>query len=103
MTVEDAVKPQLRRRLSDKIEEAFDQACTQGQLEVAACMLKGMDMALLGRQQSWDQRQAGLALVRSMQERLQSLRDVEAASLGRSWQQTGPRGPENRATYHRAW
>jgi hypothetical protein len=66
-------------------------------------MLKGLDMALLGREQSWDERHASLALVRSMQERLQALRDAEAASLGRSWGNTRPRGSGNRQDIHRTW
>lgn len=66
----------VRRRLSDRIEDAFDQACQQGQLEVAACMLKGLDLALLGRPTDWDRRQAALGLLRACHERLEQLRAV---------------------------
>lgn len=66
------------RRLSDRIEQAFDQACRQGQLEVAACMLKGLDLALLGQPTPWDRRQAALSLLRSSHDRLERLR----ASVG---------------------
>jgi hypothetical protein len=62
------------RRLSDKIEQAFDQACRQKQLEVAACMLKGLDIALLGHPTTWDRRQAALNLLRSSHDRLEALR-----------------------------
>ena len=62
------------RRLGDKIEQAFDQACRQKQLEVAACMLKGLDIALLGQPTSWDRRQAALSLMRLSRERLEGLR-----------------------------
>ena len=96
MTVETAVAPRPARRLSDKIEQAFDQACGHGQLQVAACMLKGLDMALLGREQPWEERQTSLTLIRSLQERLQVLRDAEAACLGRSWD-SSPRGRQHRA------
>ncbi len=65
------------RRLSDKIEQAFDQACQQGQVEVAACMLKGLDLVLLGQPMAWERRQAALGLVRLCQSRLQSLRDSQ--------------------------
>ena len=67
----------VRRRLSDKIEQAFDQACEQGQVEVAACMLKGLDLVLLGQPMPWERRQAALGLVRLCQSRLQSLRDSQ--------------------------
>ena len=65
----------IKRRLSDKIEQAFDQACEQGQVEVAACMLKGLDLVLLGQPMPWERRQAALGLMRTCQSRLQSLRD----------------------------
>lgn len=63
-----------RRRLSDKIEDAFDQACAQGQLEVAACMLTGLDLALLSQPTDWNRRQAALSLLRASHERLERLR-----------------------------
>ncbi len=65
----------VKRRLSDKIEQAFEQACEQGQVEVAACMLKGLDLVLLGQPMPWERRQAALGLLRVCQSRLQSLRD----------------------------
>ena len=73
---------QIRRRLSDKIEQAFDQACEQGQADVAACMLKGLDMALLGQPMPWERRQAALGLVRLCQNRLQTLRDGQGVVHG---------------------
>ena len=66
---------QIKRRLSDKIEQAFDQACAQGQVEVAACMLKGLDLVLLGQPMPWERRHAALGLLRTCRSRLQSLRD----------------------------
>ena len=69
----------VKRRLSDRIELAFDQACEQGQAEVAACMLKGLDLALLGRPTPWDRRQAALTLLRSCQARLEALRAAQSA------------------------
>ncbi len=78
VTAPDAFE-QPARRLSDKIEQAFDQACRQGQLEVAACMLKGLDLVLLGKPESWDRRQASLTVMRSMYARLAQLREAEAS------------------------
>ncbi len=69
-----------RRRLSDKIEDAFDQACRQGQAEVAACMLKGLDQCLLGQPTAWERRQAALILLRSCAERLSLLRHTQASA-----------------------
>ena len=63
-----------RRRLSDRIEDAFDQACEQGQLEVASCLLQGLDLALLGRPTPWNRRQAALGLLRASHDRLERLR-----------------------------
>ena len=70
----------VKRRLSDRIEQAFDQACDQGQVEVAACMLKGLDLALLGRPTPWERRQAALVLLRTCANRLEALRDTQAAA-----------------------
>ena len=67
-----------RRRLSDSIEDAFNKACRQGQAEVAACMLKGLDLCLLGQPTSWERRQAAMSLLRSCAEQLSLLRDVQA-------------------------
>ena len=63
-----------RRRLSDRIEDAFEQACEQGQLEVASCLLQGLDLALLGRPTPWNRRQAALGLLRASHDRLERLR-----------------------------
>jgi hypothetical protein len=68
----------VKRRLSDRIEQAFEQACDQGQVEVAACMLKGLDLALLGRPTQWERRQAALALLRACANRLEALRTTQA-------------------------
>ncbi len=65
----------VRRRLSDRIEDAFEQACRQGQVEVAACLLKGLDLCLLGQPTPWERRQAALAVLRGCAARLDALRD----------------------------
>ncbi len=70
----------VRRRLSDRIEDAFDQACRQGQAEVAACMLKGLDQCLLGQPTPWERRKAALTLLRSCAERLSLLRHAQASA-----------------------
>ncbi len=69
-----------RRRLSDRIEDAFEQACRQGQAEVAACMLKGLDQCLLGQPTPWERRQQALVLLRNCAERLRLLRHAQACS-----------------------
>ena len=69
-----------RRRLSDKIEDAFDQACRQGQAEVAACMLKGLDQCLLGQPTPYERRQVALILLRTCAERLSLLRITQASA-----------------------
>jgi hypothetical protein len=68
-----------RRRLSDRIEEAFDQACDQGQTEVAACMLKGLDLVLLGQPLAWERRKAALSVMRACAARLEHLRNKQRA------------------------
>ncbi len=75
-----AVPPTQGRRLSDRIEAAFDQACDQGLTEIAGCMLKGLDLALLGRPQSWDRRQAALGVLRACHSRLEEMRRMEVAA-----------------------
>ncbi len=68
----------VRRRLSDRIEDAFEQACRQGQADVAACLLKGLDLCLLGQPTPWDRRQTALVLLRACAVRLDALRQAEA-------------------------
>ena len=70
----------VRRRLSDRIEDAFDQACRQGQAEVAACMLKGLDQCLLGQPTPWERRKVALTLLRTCAERLSLLRHAQASA-----------------------
>ncbi len=70
----------VRRRLSDRIEDAFDQACHQGEAEVAACMLKGLDQCLLGQPTPWERRKVALTLLRSCAERLSLLRHAQASA-----------------------
>ncbi len=79
MSILDTPEP-LARRLSDKIQQAFDQACEQSQLEVAACLLKALDLVLLSRPESWDRRQKGLHLIRTLHARLARLREAEPAT-----------------------
>jgi hypothetical protein len=81
LTFEKNPPAEMNRRLSDRIELAFEQACDQGQLEVAACMLKGLDLALLGQPLPWDRRQMALGLLRACQSRLQALREARTAQV----------------------
>ena len=69
----------VRRRLSDRIEDAFEQACRQGRVDVAACLLQGLDICLLGQPTPWDRRQAALHLLRGCADRLDRLRQAQPA------------------------
>ncbi len=77
--LDEQARPGFGRRLSDKIELAFEQACGQGQADVAACMLKALDLCLLGQPTPWDRRQASLKLLRNCASRLSTLRETQSA------------------------
>ena len=77
---QDQARGTVRRRLSDRIEDAFDQACQQGQAEVAACLLKGLDQCLLGQPTPWERRKVALTLLRTCAERLSVLRHAQASA-----------------------
>jgi hypothetical protein len=68
-----------RRRLSDRIEDAFDLACLQGEVDIASCMLKALDLSLLARPLSWDRRQRALAVLRACHAQLEQLRLAHTA------------------------
>jgi hypothetical protein len=68
-----------RRRLSDRIEDAFDLACLQGEVDIASCMLKALDLCLLGRPMDWERRQLAVGVLRGCQARLEELRQAQAA------------------------
>jgi hypothetical protein len=63
-----------RRRLGDRIEDAFALACWQGEADIAACLLKALDLSLLARPLSWERRQRALGVLRACHAQLEQLR-----------------------------
>lgn len=69
------------RRLSDKIQAAFDHACDESQLEVAAELLETLEHVLLRTPPKPERREAVVAPLLACHERLWHLR---AESSGRA-------------------
>ena len=73
------------RRLSDKIQAAFDHACDEGELHVAGDLLVTLELVLLRTAPKPDRRAAIVAPLMASHERLWHLRSSEipaAARLG---------------------
>jgi hypothetical protein len=62
------------RRLSDKINAAFDHACEEGELEVAAELLETLEIVLLRTAPKPDRREVVVAPLLAAHERLWHLR-----------------------------
>jgi hypothetical protein len=62
------------RRLSDKIQTAFDHACDEGELQVAADLLQTLELVLLRVAPKPDRREAIVAPLMASHERLWHLR-----------------------------
>ncbi len=62
------------RRLSDKIQTAFDHACDEGELQVAADLLTTLELVLLRVAPKPDRREAIVAPLMASHERLWHLR-----------------------------
>jgi hypothetical protein len=62
------------RRLSDKIQSAFDHACEEGELLVAADLLSTLELVLLRVPPKPDRREAVVAPLMASHERLWHLR-----------------------------
>jgi hypothetical protein len=62
------------RRLSDKIQTAFDHACDEGELQVAADLLQTLELVLLRVAPKPDRREAVVAPLMASHERLWHLR-----------------------------
>ena len=67
------------RRLSDKIQAAFDHACDEGELVVAAELLTTLELVLLRVAPKPDRREAVVAPLMASHERLWHLRSLGAA------------------------
>ncbi len=66
------------RRLSDKIQTAFDHACDEGELQVAADLLQTLELVLLRVPPKPDRREAIVAPLMASHERLWHLRAQSA-------------------------
>ena len=66
------------RRLSDKIQAAFDHACDEGELNVAGDLLVTLELVLLRTAPKPDRRDAIVAPLMASHERLWHLRSSEA-------------------------
>ena len=66
------------RRLSDKIQAAFDHACDEGELHVAGDLLVTLELVLLRTAPKPDRRDAIVAPLMASHERLWHLRSCEA-------------------------
>ncbi len=70
------------RRLSDKIQAAFDHACDEGELHVAGDLLVTLELVLLRIAPKPDRRDAIVAPLMASHERLWHLRSSEAPAEG---------------------
>jgi hypothetical protein len=69
------------RRLSDKIQTAFDHACDEGELQVAADLLQTLELVLLRVAPKPDRREAVVAPLMASHERLWHLRAKTAKKV----------------------
>ncbi len=72
------------RRLSDKIQSAFDHACDEGELLVAADLLSTLELVLLRVPPKPDRRDAVVAPLMASHERLWHLRATGGQMLATS-------------------
>ncbi len=78
-TSPSADQERYNRRLSDKIQAAFDHACDEGELAVAGDLLQTLELVLLRVPPKSDRREAVVAPLMASHERLWHLRAREAA------------------------
>ena len=71
------------RRLSDKIQAAFDHACDEGELHVAGDLLVTLELVLLRTAPKPDRRDAIVAPLMASHERLWPLRSSEVTAEAR--------------------
>ena len=69
------------RRLSDKIQAAFDHACDEGELAVAGDLLATLELVLLRVAPTPDRREAVVAPLMASHERLWHLRSAAGTSV----------------------
>ncbi len=73
-STQSADQERYSRRLSDKIQAAFDHACDEGELHVAADLLTTLELVLLRVAPKPDRREAIVAPLMASHERLWHLR-----------------------------
>lgn len=74
LSVSSTDQERYSRRLSDKIHAAFDHACDEGELEVAAELLETLEIVLLRTAPKPDRREVIVAPLLAAHERLWHLR-----------------------------
>jgi hypothetical protein len=76
LSVSSTDQERYSRRLSDKINAAFDHACEEGELEVAAELLETLEIVLLRTAPKPDRREVIVAPLLAAHERLWHLRSL---------------------------
>ncbi len=79
-----ADQERYNRRLSDKIQAAFDHACDEGELAVASDLLQTLELVLLRVPPKPDRREAIVAPLMASHERLWHLRSSEQGDAERA-------------------
>jgi hypothetical protein len=83
LTPSSSDQERYSRRLSDKIQAAFDHACDEGELEVAAELLETLEVVLLRTPPKPDRRETVVAPLLASHERLWHLRASGSNHFGR--------------------
>lgn len=78
---QSADQERYNRRLSDKIQAAFDHACDEGELAVAGDLLTTLEIVLLRVPPKLDRREAIVAPLMALHERLWHLRSASFAAV----------------------
>lgn len=79
-TTPSADQERYSRRLSDKIQAAFDHACDEGELQIAAELLITLELVLLRVAPKPDRREAVVGPLMASHERLWHLKSREQES-----------------------
>lgn len=82
-------KERYNRRLSDKIQAAFDHACDEGELAVATQLLETLELVLLRVPPRPERRETVVAPLLNSHERLWHLKSAVAAREGADTPSTG--------------
>lgn len=94
-TSPSADQERYSRRLSDKIQAAFDHACDEGELIVAADLLNTLELVLLRVAPKPDRREAVVAPLMASHERLWHLRSKQQEAQQEAGAARGQAAPES--------